>query len=184
MDLIYNETGPSYDAGTTNREASRGLALRAVPRRAHTHTRAIAIQRRHERVPCPSNASLCYTKLTHAMHGCSNSLWTNSRPRFFSISSFQVSSGKVFALGRRARTVANFRLRIHESEVLIAKRWIDRWMRARFVRLAVFNRGICLCVECTEKWLGNRKVQRRMCKRDELLSTRVSTLVANFHFPR
>lgn len=29
MDLIYNETGPSYDAGTTNREASRGLALRA-----------------------------------------------------------------------------------------------------------------------------------------------------------
>lgn len=53
MDLIYNDTGPSYDAGATNREASRGLALRP-PRRArirvHVSVRAIAIQRLYRSV--------------------------------------------------------------------------------------------------------------------------------------
>lgn len=52
-DLIYNETGPSYDAGTTNQEASRGLALRAASS-CHTHTRVTAIQRHHKSVPRPS----------------------------------------------------------------------------------------------------------------------------------
>lgn len=38
--LIYNETGPSYDAATTNSKASRGLALRGPLHRARMCTRA------------------------------------------------------------------------------------------------------------------------------------------------